>query len=413
MDVAITGRGLITPLGNGLGENELKLRKGQSGVVFVQEWKDMHLESCVAGLADNDPECPLIDKKIARFTTPNGKMALAAVYEALQEARIAPDEIKGKRVAVILGCGGSTFLHVCRGGDILRKTGKVKRVSPFIVPKAMNSSAAANISLVLGLTGESYSISSACTSGAHSIMLAARLIQSGAYDIVITGGSEEVNWLNALGFDAMKALSRKYNDSPEKACRPFDRDRDGFVIAEGAGILILERAEHAESRGAELKSLITGISANSNASDMVVPDSDSACTLMKTAIDDAGLSIDDIGYINTHGTATPVGDLKELEGIRKLLGRNVENVAVSSTKSMTGHMIGATGAVEAVFCSMMVEKQFIAPTINLDTPEKGYEDFDFVTEKSRNVPALRHIVTNSFGFGGTNASLVISRCSRT
>ena len=409
MNVAITGRGLITPLGNGLSVNEKALRSGKTGTVFVQEWKDMHLECHVAGVADNDPQCPLIDKRVARFTTPNGKMALAATYEALLEAELSLEEIKGKNIAVILGCGGSTFLQVYEGVRKLIETGKVKRISPFIVPKAMNSSAAANISLVLGVTGESYAISSACTSGAHSIMIAARLINDGVYDIVITGGSEEANWVNALGFDAMKALARKYNDSPERASRPFDRDRDGFILAEGAGILILENSEHAEKRGVKPKSYISGAIANSNASDMVVPESGSAVTLMNNAIKNADLSLDDIDYINAHGTATPVGDPLEIKSIKELFGESIHNVAVSSTKSMTGHMIGATGAVEAIFCSQMVENGFIAPTANLDNPDVGCESVDIVRGEFRNAPGMKHVLSNSFGFGGTNASLLISK----
>jgi 3-oxoacyl-[acyl-carrier-protein] synthase I len=408
MSVLIAGRGLITPLGNGLQVNEDALLAGKTGTVFVQKWKEMNLECQVAGLADNDPHCPLIDKRIARFTTANGKMALAATYEALMEAQLSLDEIRGKNIAVILGCGGSTYLNVYEGGKKLQETGKVKRVSPFIVPRAMNSSAAANISLSLGLTGESYSISSACTSSAHAIMIASRLIKDGAYDIVITGGSEEANWLNALGFDAMKALSRKYNDTPEIASRPFDRDRDGFILAEGAGILILENPEHAEKRGIKPKTSISGFIANSNASDMVIPESSSAVELMSRAVEIAGLSLTDIDYINAHGTATPVGDPIELQAIKELFGEK-SKIAISSTKSMTGHMIGATSAVEAIFCSQMIEKDFIAPTANLDNPEDEFAWANLVRGQARRNTGIKHALSNSFGFGGTNGSLIISK----
>lgn len=410
MDVAITGRGLITPLGNGLKKNEEALLAGKTGTVFIQKWKDRNLESQVGGLADSNPECPLIDKKVARFTSANGKMALAATYEALMEAQLTPDEIKGKRIAVILGCGGSSFITVFDGAQILLNTGKVKRVSPFTVTKIMNSSAAANISLALELTGESYAISSACTSGAHSIMIAARLIRDGSYDMVITGGSEESSWLNALGFDAMKALARTFNDTPESASRPFDRSRSGFILAEGAGILILERLEHAKARGVKPKAIITGLATNCNASDMVVPDSSSAANLMRMAIEDARLNPTQIGYINAHGTATQIGDPKELESIKLLLGdADAAKVAVSSTKSMTGHMIGATGAVEAIYCSQMVEKGFIAPTANLENVEEGFEWADLVPKVARTGVDLKHALTNSFGFGGTNGAMVISK----
>ena len=409
MKIAVSGRGLITPLGNGLKKNEDALRAGRSGTVFMQEWKDKQLESNVAGVVDHNFDSPLINKKNSRFTSNNGKMALAATYEAIIEAGLTLDELAGKRVAVILGCGGSAYSLVLDGANKLSNTGKVKRVSPFIVPQAMNSSAAASISIALGVTGESYAISSACTSGAHSIMIAARLINDGTYDMVITGGSEEVSWVNALGFDAMKALSRGYNDKPEVASRPFDRDRDGFVIAEGAGIMILENYDHLLKRGGKPKAILSGIGANCNPLNMVVPDSASSTELMNMTIKDANLSIEDIGYVNAHGTATPVGDPKELDAINDIFNLNGYNVPISSTKSMTGHMIGATSAVEAIFCTQMVEHGFIAPTANLDNPIEGYESFDFVRGEGRITPDLKHVISNSFGFGGTNGSLIFSK----
>lgn len=409
MKVAITGRGLITPIGNGLEENEKSLFSGKTGTVFMPEWKEMNLESHVCGMPDENPECPLIDKKVSRFTTPNGKMALAAAYQALIEAKLSLEEIKGKRVAVILGCGGSTFNLVHEGAETLKRTQKVKRVTPFIVPKAMNSSAAANISLVLGLTGESYAISSACTSGSHSIMIAVRLIREKKYDMVITGGTEEANWLNALGFDAMKALSRKYNDTPEKASRPFDKDRDGFVLAGGAGIMILESEASLKKRGVEPKGYVSGVGANSNAADMVVPDSNSACEVMSMAIKDAGLNINDIGYLNTHGTSTPVGDPLEMRAIKQLFGKHAENVLINSTKSMTGHMIGATGAIEAIFCSIMLNKNFVCPTANLENPIDELKWANLVRGESKTNTGIQYALSNSFGFGGTNGALVLSK----
>ncbi|MCK5844081.1 MAG: beta-ketoacyl-[acyl-carrier-protein] synthase family protein [Victivallales bacterium] len=404
----ITGRGLVTPLGIGLESNEKALYDGRAGTVFVPEWRDLHLESQVAGMPEQNPECPLIDKKTARFTTPNGKMALAAAYEAINEADLSSELLQNSNVPVIMGSGGSTFVHVHEEGKRLLETGKVKRVTPFIVPRSMNSSAPANISLTLGLTGENYSISSACASGSHAITIAARLIRDGRYDIVITGGTEEVNWLNTLGFDAMKALSRGYNESPERASRPFDRDRDGFVIAGGAGVVVLESEEHAKKRGAAILGVVSGVAANSNATDMVVPDSFSAGAVMRDAVKDAGLTLADIGYLNTHGTATPVGDPVELRAIQHLFGDDAGKVAVNSTKSMTGHMIGATGAVEAIYCSIMLEKHFICPTANLENPEDEFGWVDFVRGESRTNVDVKHALTNSFGFGGTNCALVIS-----
>jgi 3-oxoacyl-(acyl-carrier-protein) synthase len=272
----------------------------------------------------------------------------------------------------------------------------------------MNSSAPSNISLALGLKGENYSISSACASGSHAITIATRLIRDGSYDMVITGGTEEVNWLNTLGFDAMKALARRYNDTPERASRPFDKDRDGFVIAGGAGILILESAENAKKRGAVVRGVVSGVAANSTATDMVVPDSIAAGEAMSEAIADAGLTTADIGYLNTHGTGTPVGDPVEMDAVKLLFGDNASNVAINSTKSMTGHMIGATGAVEAIFCSIMLEKHFICPTANLENPEDDFGWVDFVQGESRTDIDIKHALSNSFGFGGTNCALVIS-----
>ena len=406
--IVITGRGLVTPLGNGLSKNEEALRSGRSGIVFMEEWKDMGLESQVAGVADENPPSTLLNPKNIRFTTPNARMAVVATEEALAEAKIPEDALQNGRTALILGCAGSAHRHIYEGAFAFRESGKVKRVSPFTVPRVMASSAVANISILLGITGESYDISSACTSGTHSIIVASRLLQSGLYDFVITGGTEETNWVHALGFDAMRALSRKYNYCPEKASRPFDRDRDGFVTAGGAGVLVLERESDALRRGARPVSVISGFAANTNSKDMVVPDATSSCNVMKQAIANAFISESDINYINTHGTGTPTGDPVELESIRMVFGGHAPKVAINSTKSMTGHMVGATGAVETIFCSMMIEKGFISPSINLENPEPGFEWADFVRE-CRSKVKLRHVLSNSFGFGGTNASIVISQ----
>ncbi len=407
MDVAITGRGLVTPLGIGLAANEAALRAGRSGIVFMPEWRDRGLESQVAGVAEENPPSALLDAKNSRFTTPNARMAMAAAEEALAEAGLPIAEVRGRRIAVILGSAGSTHAQIYEGGRTITESGRTKKLTPFTVPRVMASSAVANLSLILGVTGESYDISSACTSGAHAIMIAGRMIAAGLYDLVITGGTEEVNWLLAGGFDAMRAISRRYNDTPHLASRPFDRDRDGFVIAAGAGILVLESPAHARARGAQVLARITGAGANSNASDMVVPVAESNCEVMALAIADAGLRPADISYINTHGTSTPTGDPVELEAIRQLFGPAAGQVAINSTKSMTGHMIGATGAVETIFCTQMIRGGFISPNVNLEHPEPGCEWAD-LPRACRTGVALRHALSNSFGFGGTNAALVIS-----
>jgi len=269
----------------------------------------------------------------------------------------------------------------------------------------MASSAVSNLSLIFGFTGESYDISSACASSAHATVAGMRLIQFGLYDIVVCGGAEELNWAQALGFIAIRALSKKYNDTPEKASRPFDRDRDGFVIAEGAGYMVLESEESVRRRGVKPICQLASSAANSNGLDMVVPDAPSNAIVMREAVAAAGLKIEDIQYINTHGTGTPIGDPVEMEAIRQVFG---SKVAINSTKSMTGHMIGAAGAVEAIFCSQMIDKRFICPSINLDNPEPEFGWADFVRELRDGVD-LRHVLSNSFAFGGTNVSLVISR----
>ncbi len=405
--IAITGRGLVTPLGIGLPANEDALRKGRSGIVHVPEWKDLGLESQVAGVSDESPPSSLLNQKNSRFAPANAKMAVTAAEEALQEAGLTIEDVRGDRTALILGCAGSAHGHIWAGASAFRESGKVKRVSPFTVPRVMASSAVANLAILLGVSGESYDISSACTSGTHSILVASRLLRSGDYDYVITGGTEETNWVHALGFDAMRALSRRYNSTPEKASRPFDRDRDGFVVAAGAGVLVLETERHALSRGRRPFSIIKGFAANTNPVDMVVPDARSSCEVMKRALLASGLALSEIDYINTHGTGTPTGDPVELDAIRLLFGPDAGKVPVNSTKSMTGHMIGATGAAETIFCSMMIEKGFISPSVNLENPDPGYEWPDFVRE-CRDSLKIRNALSNSFGFGGTNACLIVS-----
>lgn len=403
--VLVTGRGLITPLGNGLAVNELALRAGRSGTAFCQEWKDREMECQVGGFSDQNPVCDLLDKKRLRFTPANARMSVAAVEQALQEAAIPLEEVRNLRIAVISGVAGSNYKEIYESALAYDTTKRVRSVSPCIVPRAMASSAVSNLSLIFGFTGESYDISSACASSAHATVAGMRLIQFGLYDIVVCGGAEELNWAQALGFIAIRALSKKYNDTPEKASRPFDRDRDGFVIAEGAGYMVLESEESVRRRGVKPICQLASSAANSNGLDMVVPDAPSNAIVMREAVAAAGLKIEDIQYINTHGTGTPIGDPVEMEAIRQVFG---SKVAINSTKSMTGHMIGAAGAVEAIFCSQMIDKRFICPSINLDNPEPEFDWADFVRELRDGVD-LRHVLSNSFAFGGTNVSLVISR----
>lgn len=405
--VVVTGRGLVTPLGNGLAANLQALKEGRSGIVFMPEWENEKLESLVAGASDREVNCPMFTTKNLRFMSPNSRFAVAAVYEALQDAGFEPENLPNPKIALINGCAGSAYDVVYTNMRKFEDTRKVRSSSPFAVPRIMPSSAVANISLLYHTTGESYDISCACTSSAQAIITGSRLIKAGEYDMVIVGGSEELSWGQALGFNAMRALSKNYNATPDKASRPFDKNRDGFVLADGAGMLVLESEEHALKRGATPKAVISGYYANSNAVDMVVPSSEATAEVMSKAIASAGLTTEDIAYINTHGTSTPVGDPIELAGIKNVFGEN-SKVAINSTKSMTGHMIGAAGSVEAIFSMLMMENDFICKSINIDELEEGLEWANIVREPMFN-HKFDHALSNSFGFGGSNASLVISR----
>ena len=286
------------------------------------------------------------------------------------------------------------------------RTGKLREVSPLSVPRVMPSSTVANLSLPFGFNGESYDISAACSSGAIAVMQGARLIESGMYDIVVAGGSENLDWVQCLGFTAARALSRAYNDRPEKASRPFDVDRDGFVLAEGAGFVVMESEESMKRRGSKPITLVAGCASNSNAKDMVVPDAAASEAVMREAVKNANLRAEDIAYVNTHGTATKVGDPVEMAAIKSVFG---SNVAVNSTKSQTGHMIGATGSVELIFASLMMEHRFLSPSINLDNPDPEFDWADLVRTTRENV-TLKHALSNSFAFGGSNISVVLSDC---
>ena len=403
--VIISGRGLITPLGNGLAINETALRNGRSGITRSADWEERGLNSLVGGFCDSDAPCSLYDAKQKRFMPANARTALAAVEEAITEAKLTKDDLANYRVGVIGGCAGSNYEEAYLYAKAFADSGKIRKVTPCAVPRIMPSSAVANISLLLGITGENYDISSACASSAYALIVASRLIQYGLYDVVIAGGSDQLNWVQALGFNSIRALSTGYNDTPEIASRPFDRDRDGFVIAEGAGYMVLESEAHAKKRGITAKGVISGWAANSNATDMVQPDVTASATAMREAVKYAGLTPQDISYVNAHGTATPIGDPIELRAIKEAFGLHP---AINSTKSMTGHMIGATGAAEVIFTTMMMEKNFICPSINLDHPEDEFADVDLVTELREGVH-IKHAISNSFAFGGSNACLVISQ----
>ena len=405
--VFITGRGLVTPIGVGLAENEASLRAGCSGVVAVPEFVERRLDSQVGGMIREGLSSSLIDRKALRFCPPVGLMSVIAAEEAFAEAGIPAEEVRNHRIAIVGGVAGGNYRELYELADAyVSHNYRIRLVSPYGVPRVMPSSAVSNLSLILGIRGESYDISAACASSALAVVLGARLIRSGQYDMVLAGGAEQLDWVQAIGFCACRALSTKYNETPSRASRPFDRDRDGFVLAGGGAFVLLESERSVKARGVRPISMVSGLGANSNAVDMVVPDAAATAAVMREAIADAGLKASDIGYVNTHGTSTPVGDPIEMEAIREVLG---EKVMINSTKSQTGHMVGATGAAEIIFSSMMLEKNFISPSINLDNPDEAFDWADLVRE-CREGTRIRHAISNSFAFGGSNAAVVISDC---
>ena len=397
---------MVTPLGIGQKENIAALQSGVSGICSVPEFVEHKLESQVGGMVKVLPDASKYDRKQLRFCQPNALFALEAVSEALAEARIDPAEIPSMRIALIGGVAGSYFSLIHSMTQAYCDSGRLRDVSPVCVPRVMPSSTVANLSLHFGFNGESYDVSAACSSGAIAVMQGARLIESGMYDMVVAGGAENLDWVQALGFTAARALSRAYNDTPEKASRPFDVDRDGFVLAEGAGFVVLESEESMKRRGVKPITCVSGCASNSNAKDMVVPDAAASESVMREAVKNAGLKVEDIAYVNTHGTATKVGDPVEMDAIKAVFG---SNTAINSTKSQTGHMIGATGAVELIFSSLMMEHRFLSPSINLDNPEPAFAWADLVRTCRKDV-TLKHVLSNSFAFGGSNISVVLSDC---
>ncbi len=406
--VFITGRGLLTPLGNGLAANEAALREGKSGITVVPEFVEKHLSSVVGGVPDQDPVCDFLDRKTKRFSPPAAVMSVAAAAEALTEAGIPLDKVSEYPMALVGGQASSNALEIHSFAQAyLDRDFNLRAVSPFAVPRIMPSSAISVLSLLFGIRGESFDVSAACSTSALSVAQAVRLIRSGEYDMVLVGGAEQIDWTCALGFCACRALATAYNDTPEKASRPFSASRDGFVLAGGAAYMLLESERSVRARGVKPICEISGIGGNSSASDMVVPDAEASSGVMAKALANAGLTINDIGYINTHGTATPVGDKVEIEAIRRLVGSG-KCPAINSTKSQTGHMVGATGAAEIIFSSIMLEKQFISPSINCEDIDPEFTDVDIVREYRE--CAFDHAISNSFAFGGSNVSVVISKC---
>ena len=404
--VFISGRGIISPLGEGLAANEKALLDGTSGISSIADFIDNHLESTVGGLPNHYPDVSdLLDRKHLRFCPPVGMMSVAAVREMFAEAGIPLDEVKNYRIAIVGGIARGNYLELFENTRNYVTEYKTRCVNPCSVPRVMPSNAVSNLSICFGITGESYDISAACASSTLAITLGTRLIRSGQYDMVIAGGAEHLDWVQALGFCACRALSKKYNDTPALASRPFDRDRDGFVLAGGAAYVLLESESSLKRRGGRPIVRVSGIAANSNATDMVVPDAAGGAAVMREAIADAKLAPSAIGYVNTHGTGTPVGDPIEMAAIREVMGTTP---AINSTKSQTGHMVGATGAAEVIFTSLMLEKNFLSASLNLENPDPEFAWADFV-RTCRTGTDIKHALSNSFAFGGSNSAIVLSK----
>ena len=399
-NVVITGVGIKSCIGNDYAEVLANLQNAKSGIVFNEKYSEMGFRSCVSGSVNIDLS-EHIDRKLLRFMGESAGYAYLATKDALKMAGIDESHLDSPKIGIVAGSGGASTRVMLESGDIAREKGP-KRIGPYGVTKSMSSSISAIIATALKLKGINYSISSACATSAHCIGHAADLIKSGQQDVVIAGGSDDEHWSSSCLFDAMGALSSNFNSTPMIASRPYDSNRDGFVISGGAGMIILEDEEHAKKRGANILARLSGYFANSDGYDMVAPSGEGASRCMQGAIDNSKIKID---YINTHGTSTPVGDVAEINAIKTLF--TSEQPMISSTKSMTGHSLGATGAHEAIYSIMMINENFIAPSINIESLCDDAEGLDIVTE-TRNV-SINNVLSNSFGFGGTNASLVISR----
>ena len=399
--VVITGLGIISSIGNNKAEVLESLREGKSGIEFVPEFAEVGMRSQVAGTIKLNP-AELIDRKVFRFMGDAAAYAYLSMKEAIEDSGLTEDQVSNERTGLVIGSGIGSARGQVAACDAVRGPRGVKGIGPYAVTKTMASSASACLATPFKIRGVNYSISSACATSAHCIGHAMELIQLGKQDVVFAGGAEELCWEGATQFDAMGAVSSKYNDTPTKASRAYDANRDGFVIAGGGAVVVVESLEHALARGAKIYAEIVGYGATSDGYDMVAPSGEGAVRCMKQAMATVNGEIE---YINVHGTSTPVGDVKELGAIREVFGNNTP--AISSTKSMTGHSLGAAGAHEAIYSLIMLDNNFIAPSINIETLDEQAQGMNIVTE--RQDKELTTVMSNSFGFGGTNACLVFQK----
>ena len=402
----ITGIGIVSAIGNNRREVTESLRDGASGIRFCETYRDMGFRSHIHGAIRMDPDTA-VDRRLRRFMGDGAVYNYVAMEEAIADAGLEAGDVSNERTGLIMGSGGPSTRNQVLAADLLRDRGTTRKIGPFMVPRTMSSTNSATLATPFGIRGVNYSITSACSTSAHCIGNALEQIQLGKQDIVFAGGGEELHWSLSMLFDAMPALSSGFNDTPEKASRPFDVRRDGFVISGGGGCVVVEELEHAKARGAKIYGEIVGYGATSDGYDMVQPSGDGAVRCMTMAMDGLDAPVD---YINTHGTSTPVGDATELEAIRAVFtnGKGNQQPHLASTKSLTGHALGAAGVHEAIYSLIMLNEDFVAASANLDEPDPAADGLSLVTERIDDA-GLHQVMSNSFGFGGTNCSLVFRR----
>ena len=403
--VVVTGLGIVSPIGNNAEEVEASLRAGRSGIEASAEMAEHGFRSQIAGTLKIDV-ADHVDKRALRFMGPGAAYAHIAMGQAIADAGLSDDDVVNVRTGLVAGSGGPSTSAMFAAHQTVLKSGATKRIGPFAVPKCMSSTVSANLATAYKIKGINYSITSACSTSLHCIGNAAEQIMMGKQDVMFAGGAEELDWTLSCLFDAMGAMSSKFNDTPEKASRAFDADRDGFVIGGGGAILVLEEMERAVARGAKIYAEVTGFAATSDGHDMVAPSGEGGERAMRLALQTLpeGRSV---SYINAHGTSTPVGDVGEVQAVRRVFGEG-STPPISSTKSMTGHAQGAAGALEAAFCLLMLDGDFITPSINVDTLDPELKPEEIATAYVENA-GLDSVMTNSFGFGGTNGSMILSR----
>jgi len=403
--VVVTGLGIVSAIGNNADEVLASLKAGKSGIKANADMVEHGFRSQIAGMPDIDIT-QHVDKRTLRFMGPGAAYAHIAMTQAIADAGLTEDDVVNFRTGLIAGSGGPSTSAMFAAHQTVLKSGATKRIGPFAVPKCMSSTISANLATAFKIKGINYSITSACSTSLHCIGNAAEQIMMGKQDVMFAGGGEELDWTLSCLFDAMGAMSSKYNDTPEKASRAFDADRDGFVIGGGGGIIVLESLEHAQARGAKIYAEVTGFGATSDGHDMVAPSGEGGERAMRIALDTLPEGRK-VGYINAHGTSTPVGDVGEVEAVRRVFGEG-STPPISSTKSMTGHSQGATGAQEAIYCLLMLENDFIAPSINVENLDPAINEGEIATSLVENA-GLDSVMTNSFGFGGTNGSMILSK----